>query len=610
MVLAATGCSFDDPVGCRSDSECRGDRICISGTCQDPNAASSNATSSNATSNATSSNSTTSTTGTTNTSNATTGTTSNGTVDAGGPDTSIEPDVPEDTTSPVDTTEPSDVDPPDTSEPDTAEPDTSEPDTAEPDVPTLGPVVQVSPESIDFGEVGLLVSSFAEVTVRNDGDEPLALERVGLSAEPSQGFQVIAPEDAPRELAAGEEVTYQVRFRPTALRNDEPTEYGNSVVVATNDPENPEIEVPLEGLAVPDPEQCLTFEVNGVDFGFVQVGDVNAETVALVNCGEEALNVSEIGLEGSDAFSLSFGGDLPRGLDPGDRMTVIINYEPATLEGVQAIVTATSDAGDATLVAQGGAECPVAVALARAEEQQPSDDAIEGRVGTEFVFNGFLSNDPSGDGLEYMWTVEAPDGSDDLQIDPGLDVERFTMRPDVPGEYRVSLSVRSETTGLESCNTDTIIASAFELTTAARVTLTWNNEADLDLHIVRANADGDFSDWGRGRDFNPDDIYYGNPSPDFGEPGEADDPRFLGDDTNGEGPETTEFGALEEDRSYRIGVNYARRNGTQTSEAEVMIKVGDADPVTLSATLEEGGVFWIPAILNGDGTVTVVNEFE
>ncbi|MEO1269046.1 MAG: hypothetical protein AAFX99_13175, partial [Myxococcota bacterium] len=430
---------------------------------------------------------------------------------------------------------------------------------------------------------------------------------------PSQGFQVIAPQNASDVLAPGEERIYQVRFRPTALRNDDATNYGNAVVVLTNDPERPEVNIELSGVAIPDPEQCLTFEVNAIDFGFVETGNISAETVTLSNCGEADVDVTSIGVEGSSAFTISFGGQLPRTLEPNARLTVIVNYTPEGPEEVQSVVTADSDGGTATLVATGGTTCPSAIALAQAEGQQPSDERIEGLVDSEFVFNGFLSSDPAGSELEYTWVVNAPEGSDDLQIDPNLESERFTMRPDVPGTYTAELSVRSTISGLESCSVSTITAVAFEeQLPVASVTLTWDSQADLDLHIVRSDSEGNFSDWGSGQQFNPEDIYFANLSPDFGEEGvDFDNPRHLGDDTNGNGPETIEFPSLEANRNYRIGINYARnRLGSDATNAEVTITLGESEPVVLTAELEEEGVFWIPAVLNGNGTVTPINEFE
>jgi hypothetical protein len=131
-----------------------------------------------------------------------------------------------------------------------------------------------------------------------------------------------------------------------------------------------------------------------------------------------------------------------------------------------------------------------------------------------------------------------------------------------------------------------------------RIEVSWDNEDDIDLHLIRSQGD-EFSDPGD----IPNDCFYGNRTPDWGEVGDpTDNPVYLGDEETF-GPETILLGHLEEDRRYLVNVQFARdrRRGDPTIELRVF-SFGNVR--TFTATLRENGENFAPVIIEGDGGLT------
>jgi hypothetical protein len=207
----------------------------------------------------------------------------------------------------------------------------------------VGPQIEVRPEAIDFGEVGLNNSVIQDLTVSNVGDATLVLSEVVLEDNPSQGFNIIAPSQDPLLFVEpGESVTYRVRMQPTFLpQGQDEVRYNNAVVVRSNDVDNARVEVPLTGLATSDPEVCLAFDPRAIDFGFVEPNNVEARTVELSNCGQNDVTLTAIDLSDDiDALSVAVGGMFPRTLDPGDSLRLSLTYAPVDAAGFQTTLVA------------------------------------------------------------------------------------------------------------------------------------------------------------------------------------------------------------------------------------------------------------------------------
>ena len=454
-------------------------------------------------------------------------------------------------------------------------------------------------DRIDFGEMGLFASTFTDLTITNTHEsQTFTVFSVALD-QSSQGFRVFSEAPYPVILGPGESGVVEVRFRPMVLRAGGRTDFGNTVIVETNEPDHPSHAVPLTGVGVPDPVYCLNWEWSTLDLGDVDPEDSESRTVELRNCGSESLTVTGTSIdEGSWAPGLSveaFSGTL----EAEASVEIDVIWEPTDFTPLNALVNADSEeAGRATMLVHGGPSCPFAdIDL---ESELPSDDQkLVVEVGEEVSFTAADSDDPADGDLLYTWSVTPEDG--DFDLEPSATAEVVEFIAEGPGEYVVQLAVESEVSGLNSCNQDewTVVVIPAG---SVRVELTWDNQADLDLHMIRTNTD-EFPEFGNRGFFNPDAAYWNNHSPDWGvADDESDDPWFLGDDRNGFGPEIIIVPGLEEDYRYRVGVNYADRNGTGSVEPMLTVTINDVESVFETERSDQG--FWVPIEISGAGVIT------
>jgi len=190
------------------------------------------------------------------------------------------------------------------------------------DVVMNNPDLQVVPPSVEFNNV--LLGTFADqsVTVSNPGDGWLEIKNpVG----PNPPFEVIDSTtcpDPPFTLDPGASCTLVIRFSPTEARS-----FSDALSVATNDPDQPTLTIPLHGTGViPD----ITVTPLDVPFGNVLVGATADLSVTVKNEGTGDLVLGTIG-PFAPPFSMLAGlGACTDGqiLHPNDTCTITIQFAP------------------------------------------------------------------------------------------------------------------------------------------------------------------------------------------------------------------------------------------------------------------------------------------
>jgi hypothetical protein len=104
--------------------------------------------------------------------------------------------------------------------------------------------IEVTPENLDFGTVPKDCIVESTLTVTNVGE---GLLTVDASWYDGDGDEVFSSEDLDRDLLAGESATFRARFSPT-----DDGEYAADLLIASNDPDEPELAVPSVGVAGDD----------------------------------------------------------------------------------------------------------------------------------------------------------------------------------------------------------------------------------------------------------------------------------------------------------------------------------------------------------------------
>ncbi len=463
-------------------------------------------------------------------------------------------------------------------------------------------------EGIFFGEIGYGAEAVQQLTVTSSGDEALRLVAVAAEAPGATGISVAGPA-TPLSLPPGQSATFDVWFRPGDGLELPVRRVAAAVVVHARG--LPSRRLDLWGIASHEPELCLAFEPDAVELGFSAPGDSASADVQLVNCGREELRVAELVLEPPlDRVVVGWDG-APFDLPVGGARSLTVIHRPADLSPAKARLVARTAIGLRALaqVRSVPPPCPSAAGGASVGDEPPAGHAVV-TVGSRVRLDGRASADATPElELAYAWRLEAPEESAGPDLLPGADAAEVTFVPDVPGRYLATLEVWSEATGQAGCEPLRVTVEALPRTTL-RVSLTWEDAADLDLYVTRSEADGEqFADHA-GPEADADQRCGPTGcSPDWGRPGvDADDPRHLGDDTDGFGPEVVELPVLEADRSYRVGIRYTQPGRHATVVANVSVELPGGLEARVARLLWQHGAFWIPFVVDGDGEVRLVDE--
>ena len=250
------------------------------------------------------------------------------------------------------------------------------------------PAVAIEPEMVEFEETEVSAAATETLMVENEGDADLdgAIEL----AEGADAFDLEEGAGA-YALEPGERLDVEVAFAP-----EEPTHYSAALEIAhgaDNEPDPVEVELEGEGIA-----PAIAVGPETVDFGEVETGERERETVAVESEGGVNLEGSVALAEGEGAFGIEEGaGDYE--LEPGENLDVEVAFAPeergeqsATLK-VSHNAYETSDPAEVPL--EGRAITPPEVA-----EVPAAQELAIGGAPAELGLTGVF-DDPIGEGLDY-----------------------------------------------------------------------------------------------------------------------------------------------------------------------------------------------------------------
>lgn len=140
------------------------------------------------------------------------------------------------------------------------------------------PIIDVAEERIDFGTVQINQEHIQELRVYNAGAASLNIAELRVNAP----FGV--KDEVPLTIGVGQEVLLQLTFTP--VEHDK--RVSGELVIASDDPDNPEVTVALlgagtQGIASADPSPLV--------FGDVYVGDKKSLKLTIKNGGNDTLKV-------------------------------------------------------------------------------------------------------------------------------------------------------------------------------------------------------------------------------------------------------------------------------------------------------------------------------
>lgn len=404
----------------------------------------------------------------------------------------------------------------------------------------VDPRIVAEPAAVDFGAGIIDRDNVFALNVANRGPGLLTIDRFEIV----RGGDVFSVDAAGLELATQQEVSVDVVFVPTTPK----AEYTGALVIFSNDPLEPELQVDLQGVGgIREIEVVPT----SVDFGVVNEGTRPTRTIEIRNIGGDPLVLDRLTWTSTSVdLVVDTPLETPWTVEALTSTAVVVAYAPEDLGADAGLLTIHSNDEDEPEI-----EVPVRAranlaprAVAWICDKAPGETgcapedrvrSISAGLGSLLGLDGRDTVDPEGGEVDgYRWRlVEQPEGLEPFLFPDSGPPLGITAEAEIRAVGRhVYRLVAVDDRGLESLDREEsrVIIRPRDL----EVFVTWDIATDADLHLVRPG--GTVGDYGNGRvgTSTGSDCSTFNRAPNWGDPARSDDdPRLEADVVSGRGPE-------------------------------------------------------------------------
>ena len=205
-----------------------------------------------------------------------------------------------------------------------------------PDDPDAPPRISVSPEEVDFGSVQSGLTGEETVTVSNDGAEILSVEQISLDGPDAAEF--MQTNDC-TTLDAGQSCQIDLTYFATGAQAHEAV-----LSIASNDPDDPVVDVPVEGQSFEEEQSEIRVSPETLNFGPLNEGESEQAELVVSNEGNAALNVQDIVIGGDEPGQFNLEQHDCAMLEGSESCTVTVSYTQVGDQDRSATLTITSDA--------------------------------------------------------------------------------------------------------------------------------------------------------------------------------------------------------------------------------------------------------------------------
>jgi PKD repeat protein len=200
------------------------------------------------------------------------------------------------------------------------------------------PALATDPEYISFGAVPKYTLETRSITLENIGATDLILSNIDVKYELWPGYYIptdflLAGHNC-STLHPGDTCEVEVSFQPN--KDGTQVSYLN---ISSNDPETPVRKISITG-TTPVP-QIFTDKTN-IEFGYCPIGQKITDSLILINWGSDILNITSVGLSGTDADQFSYTSSCAS-IPAGDSCTVKVMLTPTRSGDLQATLAITSN---------------------------------------------------------------------------------------------------------------------------------------------------------------------------------------------------------------------------------------------------------------------------
>ncbi len=205
-----------------------------------------------------------------------------------------------------------------------------------------GPKLQVYPNPIDFGPVGVGSSVSQIVSVRNGGSLDLTINSIQMIGD--SVFSITSNNCSGRTLAPDSSCDFVISFSPTALQS-----YSATITIDSNDPSSP-TDIQVTGIGAPN-EPDISVTPMSYDFGNVFVGANKVfSSVVVQNNGIVDLTISDISISGSAEFRVNYTTCTGATIPPGGSCIIDVLFKPQSVGQKSASLDITSNDPDTPTV--------------------------------------------------------------------------------------------------------------------------------------------------------------------------------------------------------------------------------------------------------------------
>lgn len=189
----------------------------------------------------------------------------------------------------------------------------------------IAPEIEVAPNPMPFGVVGVSLPTTHELTITNAGTLALTVSSVAFGAGTSAAF-TMAPGTLPVVLPALGYIAIPVTFDAP----DESTQAG-SIEIASDDPDEPLVTVPLSGTGTLNPVPDISGPA-AINFGGVQRQTCATQSASITNVGSATLVVtgSEMLWGAGSMYSVA---PASYSISPGGAQPITVTYCPQDTDG-------------------------------------------------------------------------------------------------------------------------------------------------------------------------------------------------------------------------------------------------------------------------------------
>jgi len=177
------------------------------------------------------------------------------------------------------------------------------------------PIISIEPFRLDFdliegGEVGEL-----EIIVTNNGEMILEIPTISVRGE--YFSSPLEEVDEVFLVLPGDEggLSVSVFFAPEDMG-----EFEGTLIILSNDPENPEVHIPLTGSRA---DHLIGVSEESIDFGDVETDEPVSLPLQIFNVGELDLIISNMNID-SEVFQISFNGEVV--VKPSDTLEIMVVF--------------------------------------------------------------------------------------------------------------------------------------------------------------------------------------------------------------------------------------------------------------------------------------------